>query len=100
VKRSSPTIITIIMAGGGIGITIIITTIIMGGTAGIITITIITITKVVHRGGRGTPPATAGNGGSSFALLCLGGAKEVAIRAVEHRVGVRPRCYRLPAWGG
>jgi hypothetical protein len=51
------------MAGGGTGITIIITTIIMGGTAGIITITItitiITITKVVNRGGRGTPPATA-----------------------------------------
>jgi hypothetical protein len=37
----------------------------------------------------GTPPATAGNGGSSLALLCLGGAKGVAIRAVEHGVGLR-----------
>src|SRR4029077_1239409 len=82
-------IITIIMGGGGTGITIITHTITMGGATGITTITTITTTKVVHRGGRGTPPATAGNGGSSLALLCLGGAKEMAIRAVEHRVGVR-----------
>ena len=89
-KRRSPTIITTIMAGGATGITIITTTTIIGG-AGIITITTttITITKVVHRGGRGTSPASAGNGGSSFALLCFCGAKEVAIRAVEHGVGVR-----------
>jgi hypothetical protein len=107
VKRSSPTIITIIMAGGGTGITI---TTIIGG-AGIITIiitttTTITITKVVHRGGRGSPPASAGNGGSSLALFRAEVANQAEVvadfREVTHLSGLGLKVRRAaegnPNW--